>query len=118
MSLEENGLFRRYFKCQKKMRVYLPRCACCVLIPGAMQLYEGRAALSTGVGAVARKSKADKLNPRLTYCRFHITFQSGSQVCCQLANLYVSKFGSWAGTSQQSSQVHFKVRTLIVNICS
>ena len=23
----------------------------------------------------------------------------GSQVCCQLAN-YVSKFGSWAGTSQ------------------
>ena len=32
----------------------------------------------------------------------------GSQVCCQLAN-YVSKFGSWAGTSQRSSQVLFKV---------
>ena len=40
----------------------------------------------------------------------------GSQVCCQLAN-YVSKFGSWAGTSQRSSQVHFKVRTSIVNKC-
>ena len=28
----------------------------------------------------------------------------GSQVCCQLAN-YVSKFGSWAGTSQRISQL-------------
>jgi hypothetical protein len=32
----------------------------------------------------------------------------GSQVRCELAN-YVSKFGNWARTSQQSSQVHFSV---------
>jgi hypothetical protein len=61
---------------KKIARVLATRACSCVLIPGGMQLHEGRAALSTGGGAVARKSKADKLNPRLTYCRFHITFQS------------------------------------------
>jgi hypothetical protein len=49
------------------------------------------------------------------YCKYSLLSISyyfskrGSQVCCQLAN-YVSKFGSWA-------QVHFKVRTSIVNKC-
>ena len=33
---------------------------------------------------------------------------------CELAN-YVSKFGNWAQTSQQSSQVHFNVWTSFVN---
>ena len=32
----------------------------------------------------------------------------GSQVRCKLAN-YISKFKTWARTSQQSSQVHFNV---------
>jgi hypothetical protein len=35
----------------------------------------------------------------------------GSQVHCELAN-YVSMFGNWVRTSQQSSQVHFSVWTL------
>jgi hypothetical protein len=45
-------------------RVLATLCMLC-FDTGGMQLYEGRAALSTGGGAAARKSKADKLNPRL-----------------------------------------------------
>jgi hypothetical protein len=80
-------------------RVLATLCMLC-FDTGGMQLYEGRAALSTTLLSIS-----------------YYFSKRGSQVCCQLAN-YVSKFGSWAGTSQQSSQVHFKVRTLIVNICS
>ena len=51
------------------------------------------------------------LNARLSSISGHFSTRS-SEVRCEFAN-YVSKFGSWAGTSQLISEFNFTFRVLI-----